>query len=386
MSLSQLVEMSNRYGGDEEFVLAGGGNTSYKEDGVISVKGSGVGLSDITEEQFVRMDIGKLLEMVKREYPDSMSNSEREEKALADMMEARLLYETAKRPSVESVLHAMFPYKFVLHVHPPLINGLTCGKYGKEACEKLFGDKAVWIDLAKPGLVLAQTCNKIFNTYADEKGKYPQIAILQNHGIFIAADTVEEIDTLMVYVVDTLKKHIENLRLSNDVDSIKPYVEIKPDFEAVSYDKDMVDSIEHKLKSLYSGDGNAAVLFCANKQVSELVTDEKSFAPVSKPFSPDHIVNCKDEPLYIKKDADIEAEFTAYTAKKGYNPKIVAVQGLGFFAISESLKNAERAKALFLDAIKIATYAKSFGGVNPLDDEFTDFILNWEVEAYRSKA
>ena len=72
--------------------------------------------------------------------------------------------------------------------------------------------------------------------------------------------------------------------------------------------------------------------------------------------------------------------------KKGYNPKIVAVQALGFFAVSETERNAERAKALFLDAMKIATYAISFGGANPLPDEFTDFILNWEVEAYRSKA
>jgi rhamnose utilization protein RhaD (predicted bifunctional aldolase and dehydrogenase) len=370
MSLLNLVEMSNRYGGDEEFVLAGGGNTSFKEDGVISVKGSGAQLSDITVEQFVRMDIEKLLEMVKREYPESMSNSEREEKALADMMAARLPGEETKRPSVESVLHAMFPYKFVLHVHPPLINGLTCGKSGKKDCEKLFGDKAVWIELTKPGLVLAQTCNKIFSAYADEKGKYPQIAILQNHGIFIAADTVREIDKLMSYVVETLKSYVDDV----------PY------FEVVSCDKDMVDSITNKLKSLYSSDGSAVVLFSTNKQVSELAADEESFAPVSKPFSPDHIVNCKDEPLYIKKDTDIETEFAAYAEKKGYKPKIVAAQGLGFFAISETKKNAERAKALFLDAVKIATYAKTFGGANHLDDEFTDFILNWEVEAYRSKA
>jgi len=368
--------MSNRYGGDEEFVLAGGGNTSFKEDGVLYVKGSGTQLSNITAEQFVRMDIEKLHKMIKNgskchcEYSDNMSNSEREDKTLADMMAAKLPGEEAKRPSVESVLHAMFPYKFVLHVHPPLINGLTCGKSSKEACENLFGESVVWINLTKPGLSLAQTCNKIFSTYAEEKGKYPQIAILQNHGIFVAADTVEEIDKLMSYVVETLKD----------------YVKDAPNFETVEYDKDIIDSIALKLKKLYTDDGSVVVLFCTNKRVSELVTDEKSFAPVSKPFSPDHIVNCKDEPLYIKKDADIEAEFSAYLFKKGYNPKIVAVQGLGFFALSETKKNTVRAKALFLDAIKIATYAKSFGGVNPLDVEFTEFILNWEAEAYRSKA
>ncbi|MCL2662774.1 MAG: class II aldolase/adducin family protein [Oscillospiraceae bacterium] len=373
MSLIQLVEMSNRYGSNEEFVLAGGGNTSFKEDGVLYVKGSGAQLSDITAEQFVRMNIEKLHGTqgdTREPSPCVPCNSEREDKALADMMAARLPGEEAKRPSIESVLHAMFPYKFVLHVHPPLINGLTCSKSGKEVCEKLFGDRAVWIDLTTPGLFLAQSCNNAFSTYAKEKGKYPQIAILQNHGIFVSADTVEEIDNLMTYVVDTLKS----------------YVADKPSFEEVSYDKDIVDSITRKLRTLYSTDGSATVLFCTNKQVSELVTDEKTFEPVSKPFSPDHIVNCKDEPLYLKKDADIEIEFSSYNVKKGYKPKIVAVQELGFFALSETLKNAERARALFLDAIKIATYAKSFGGVNPVDYEFANFILNWEAEAYRSKA
>ena len=372
MSLKELVEMSNRYGADEEFVLAGGGNTSFKDDGKLYVKGSGAQLSDIKQEQFVVMDIEKLLKMVECEYSTSMSNSEREKKALSDMMAARLPGEEDKRPSVECVLHAMFPYKFVLHVHPPLINGLTCGVNGEAVFNELFGDKAVWIGLTKPGFVLAQTCNKIFNEYAEKTGNYPQIVILQNHGIFIAADAVEEIDKLMDYVVDTLRSKVREI----------------PRFEVIAFrhDMDALQAMKNTLKKLYSSDGTAAVMFCTNKTVTKFVEDEESFKPISKPFSPDHIVNCKDEPLFIEPDADIEAEFNNYKTRKGYNPKIVAVRGQGFFAMSEAKRDAERAQALFLDSIKIATYATAFGGANPLDDEFTDFILNWEVEAYRSKA
>ena len=394
MSLENLVEMSHRYGGNEEFVLAGGGNTSFKENGVLHVKGSGVQLSDILPEQFVAMDIKKLLDMVEREYPASMSNAEREENALSDMMAARLPGEEEKRPSVESILHAMFPFKYVLHVHPPLINGLTCGVGGKAACYELFGDKAVWIDLTKPGLVLAQACSKVFKAYVKDFGCYPQIVILQNHGIFVAADSVVEIDKLMAFVVDKLKSFVKDV----------------PDFGAIppAYGTDSLQAMSSTLKAVYSssgdgsgdgsvdgsgegsvdgsGDGSVVAKFCANKQVSLFVKDKEAFKPVSKPFSPDHIVNCKDEPLFIETDADISAEFAAYTKRKGFKPKIVAVRGLGFFALGETKKSANRAEALFLDAIKIATYAKSFGGANPLDNEFADFILNWEVEAYRSKA
>ena len=372
MSLDDLVEMSHRYGGNEEFVLAGGGNTSFKENGVLYVKGSGVQLSDILKEQFVAMDIKKLLEMVERKYPSNMSNAEREEKALSEMMAARMPGEEDKRPSVESILHAMFPYKLVLHVHPPLINGLTCAVNGKEECKKLFGEKAVWIDLTKPGLMLAQECNKAFKTSAGKTGNYPQIAILQNHGIFTAADTVGEIDKLMEFVVDKIRNAVKEV----------------PDFEivAATFDMDLLQEITSTLKKLYSNGSTVVARFCTNKQVSVFVSDKDAFKPVSKSFSPDHIVNCKDEPLFIEPDADVSAEFAAYVKRKGFKPRIVAVRGMGFFALGEDEKNADRAQLLFLDAIKIATYAKSFGGANPLPDEFAQFILNWEVEAYRSKA
>jgi len=381
--------MSNRYGRNDEYVLAGGGNTSYKENGILYVKGSGVALSEIIPEQFVALDIEKLLIMIKPDYHTEMSQAEKEDKALSDMMDARLSGEENKRPSIESVLHAMFPFSFVLHVHPALINGLTCSKNGKQTCKSIFDDKAVWIDLVKPGLELAQTCNREFKANTEKTGKHPQIVILQNHGIFISADTVEEIDGLMEYTVTKLKENIKET----------------PSFDDAPYDSSLADAIEATLKSLYSNDNAATVLFCTNTQVLKYVKDKESFKPVSKSFSPDHIVNCKDEPLFIERQGDgspvyslasealkttepspcLDTQFTAYIKRKGFKPKIVAVQNLGFFALSETKQNAERAKALFLDSIKIATYAKSFGGEIPLNDEFAKFILNWEAEAYRSK-
>ena len=370
-NLDNLVKMSHRYGADEEFVLAGGGNTSCKENGVLYVKSSGVALSEIQPEQFVAMDIKALHEMIVRKYPANMSESEIDAVVLSDMMSAKLPGEEAKRPSVEAVLHAMFPYKLVLHVHPALINGMTCGADGKAICRELFGEKAVWVDLTKPGLVLAQTCNKIFNAYTEKTGSYPSIVFLQNHGIFVAADTVEEIDRLMGYAVSRLKSHVSEV----------------PDFtaSASTYDTDSLQAMTEALKSSYSDKSTVSAIFTANKQVSKFVADKDAFLPLSKPFSPDHIVYCKDEPLFIEPDADISAAFSAYAARKGYKPNIVAVRGIGFFALGETQKTATQARALFLDAIKVATYAKSFGGANPLPDEFTHFIVNWEVEAYRIK-
>jgi len=137
---------------------------------------------------------------------------------------------------------------------------------------------------------------------------------------------------------------------------------------------------------LYDSEGMSAAVFCVNAQVLEFVSDADAFAPLVMPFTPDHIVYYKDEPLFIGPDDDIAGRFSEYTEKKGYKPRIVAVRKIGFFALGNNQKAAWQARELFLDAMKIAVYARAFGGPCPLPDEFTQFILNWEVEQYRSKA
>ena len=69
--MKELVEFSRKYGSDPELVLAGGGNTSMKEKGVLYVKGSGCSLSTIREENFVAMDLAKLLEILDKERNSS---------------------------------------------------------------------------------------------------------------------------------------------------------------------------------------------------------------------------------------------------------------------------------------------------------------------------
>ncbi|MCL2360391.1 MAG: SDR family NAD(P)-dependent oxidoreductase [Defluviitaleaceae bacterium] len=367
MSLNILTAMSNKYGSDPNYVLAGGGNTSFKDAGVMYVKGSGTALADIQPHQFVQMDMNKLHAMLEKDY--SPEDDKREAEALADMLAARLPGEEAKRPSVEAILHALFPYKYVLHLHPALVNGLTCGKNGEKHCRDLFGDIAVWIKLTKPGYILALACKKAFTESQAKTGEFPKITILQNHGIFIAADTVEEIEATMSNVMTKLKTKSE------------------PDFSAIDYCKDSVSHIVPALRMLYSPTGMASAVFCTSKQVMDVVSDEKRFIrALGKPFSPDHIVYCKDEPLFINTDADIKKAFENYCTKKGYAPKIIAIKGLGFIALGSTKKEAETAKLLFLDAIKVAFYSESFGGPLPLPDAFTDFILNWEIEAYRTRA
>ena len=78
MSIEKIVDLSHKYGANPDFVLAGGGNTSYKNDEFLYIKGSGTTLATITEDGFVKMNRAKLSAMFEREYSKDSAAREAE--------------------------------------------------------------------------------------------------------------------------------------------------------------------------------------------------------------------------------------------------------------------------------------------------------------------
>ena len=376
--LDNLVKLSNKYGVNPDFVLAGGGNTSYKSKsaGLIFVKASGVSLADIKEDGFVALERDKLAIMRGKQYCGDYSDAELEAAVLSDLMDARSQSgegQGSKRPSVETLLHDLFPQAYVLHLHPALANGITCAKNGESAARELFGDDFVWVPSIKPGYTLSVWCNEAISAYKTKYKKDCEILILQNHGIFWAHD---DLDTLDNMVSETMGK-------------IESKLVRKPDFSARGFEKSNIAEFMPGLRRVYADKIEsefACAKFLFNHEIESLVKDRTHFAPVVKPFSPDHIVYYKAEPLFIDAAASSLSDcFDAFIAEHKYVPKIVAVQGIGCFALGKTKKECDTAAALFLDAVKIAAYTESFGGYLPLSRELTDFIINWEVESYRQK-
>ncbi len=359
--LEALAAMSNKYGKNPEYVLAGGGNTSFKSQDLLWVKGSGTSLATIAPEDFVVLERPLLNQMWTAQYP--ADEAAREAEVLKDMMNARVRGEN-RRPSVETLLHDLFPQQYVLHVHPTLVNGLTCALEGKAAMKKLLPE-AVWVDACKPGYILALECKKVMEAYKAENGKDVQVLFLQNHGIFFAAETVEQIDELANSVMDTLKKAVKRM----------------PDLESAEYDLQKVVAISPVLRALYGENQPATVKFTAEKEIL-------SYDPATKSLSPDHIVYAKAKQLVLPEDVEqdqIKELFDAFVAENGYKPKIAFAKGLGMFSCGNTLQEAVTAQEVMLDAIKVVAYAESFGGVSAMPDFLIDFIVNWEVESYRSK-
>ena len=359
-SLEQLAALSQFYGADPDYVIAGGGNTSFKNKETLWIKGSGVSLADITSAGFVAMDREKLAALWGLSG-DSEAGSgraaEREAAVLEGLMAARRPGEEQKRPSVETLLHDLLPFAYVVHTHPSLVNGLTCSRDAEKAAQSLFGDDVVWIPISDPGFVLANTVQKTIS-----HRRAPSFFFLQNHGVFVGADTPEEIKSLYKKITAAIALRIKR----------------QPDLGGA------VSSYTGPEAALLQRLTGGAVRFFCNNEIAALVQSRSAFSPAASAFTPDHIVYAGSDPLFIEKEENIEEAWKAHKNKTGRPPKIIALQNIGIFGIGQPEKAAALALELFVDAVKVAVYAESFGGGRFMTAEKIAFINNWEAEHYRS--
>jgi rhamnose utilization protein RhaD (predicted bifunctional aldolase and dehydrogenase) len=325
----------------------------------------------------------KLDAIWKKTYPADVDA--REEAALADLMAAREQGEETKRPSVETLMHGFFPQAYVVHTHPSLANGITCARDGEAWVSRLFPDRAVWIGIVNPGYTLAHTIRTAVLAFRERVGKYPSVVFLENHGIVIAGESVAEIDATTRDVCTRIRT------------AVRRY----PDFSPCMADGSLAAKISGRIAEL-GGEGSSTVLFETNTEIMGFVRDVAHFEPLSSSFTPDHIVYCGHEPLFLDAAASgvaihsgpesLDAVFIAlakgwaeYVKRNGAAPRIIAVCGLGYFACAKNAKAASAARDLVLDTTRVAVYAESFGGRKFMTSDKISFIRNWEVEKYRAK-
>ena len=365
MILDELVEFSNFYGSNEELVLAGGGNTSAKDGEVMYIKGSGTSLSTITADGFVKMNRQKLKEIFSKVYPND--DKQREALFLEDLSNAKEKGEESKRPSVETTLHSLFEYTFVLHLHPALVNGLTCSQNGKAKAKELFGESVIWVDVCKPGYILSKICFDLMEEYKEKYNKSADMILLENHGVFVAGNTVEELGEKLGLITSKIRANVVN----------------EPDLSSGEFDGDKSMSTFNVLNETFSDD--FVITYDPSAESLKVAESEKALEKIYKPFNPDQVVYCKPYPLYIDDEKTIPEKVKQYELENGFLPKIILVKDCGAYAVDAKAKGSENASLLFNDALKISVYAESFGGGKPMTDELTDFIVNWEAESYRSK-
>ena len=368
--LEDLIKISQKYGADSRYVIAGGGNTSYKNAEKLWVKASGHALATITEDGFAVLDRALLNPMGEKTY--SADAAQREEQVKNDLASACLTRD--RRPSVETSLHNCMGFSFVVHLHPTIVNGLMCSTNAEVVCKELFPE-ALYIEYTDPGYTLFKKVYDRISAYKATNGHEPQVIFLQNHGIFVGADTTAEIEAIYDGVLGKLEAVVKPL----------PEGEV-PVCDCVT---DTIPAIRQMLSR--GGRGMKTLQVTSNALIQSFAESEEAFAAVATPFTPDIIVYCKSQFIYIAPSspddllAQAEAKIEDYVARRGHTPKVLLIKGIGLVAVGDHAKNAAIITDVFTDALKVAWYAQSFGGEHGMEPAWIDFIDNWEVENYRRK-
>ncbi|OGV43986.1 MAG: hypothetical protein A2X48_05405 [Lentisphaerae bacterium GWF2_49_21] len=350
-----IAELSRLYGADPRFVLAGGGNTSYKDEKNLYIKPSGIALAEITEKDFVKMDRARIRELFTIIPP--LESKERES-LVKRVMEIAVCPDSSGRPSVEAPLHEAMNSTFVVHLHPALVNGMTCGKDGREKCSELFPD-SLWIDYIDPGYSLAMYVQREIAKFAETKGKQPEVIFIQNHGVFVGCNSADGIKRIYSHMMDKLMSYYDEknvkIELEKDIADSKTVVELSP-----------------KLRT-WLGDGSSRMI----------VKSSATMKVAEGPLTPDHIVYAKSFSLISNKIDS--AAIAKFAEQKGYKPLVVSIPEKAVFTVARTLKDARTVELLAGDAALVQQLTSAFGGPNYLLGKSYKFIENWEVESYRKK-
>src|ERR1700679_3396111 len=197
--MGQRVYSSRLLGSDPSLVLHGGGNTSVKvlernvfgeEEAILRVKGSGWDLATIEAAGFSPCRMGHLLRLAGLDsLPDLRMAAE---------LRGCMTDPSAPMPSVEAILHAVLPAKFIDHTHADALISVTNSPDGADRGRSLYGKRVVVVPYVVPGFKLTRAVATLF---AENATEHTVGMVLMNHGMFSFGATAEEAYGRMIVLV-----------------------------------------------------------------------------------------------------------------------------------------------------------------------------------------
>jgi rhamnose utilization protein RhaD (predicted bifunctional aldolase and dehydrogenase)/NAD(P)-dependent dehydrogenase (short-subunit alcohol dehydrogenase family) len=345
-------------GRDPKLVLHGGGNTSVKlcmrdlfgdEVDVLRVKASGSDMATIEPDGLPAV---RLMPMRKLRVLDAIADEE-----LVGLERANLIDPAAPNPSVEMMLHAFLPHKFIDHTHATAVLSLIDQPDGEKKSAEVFGGRLAFVPYRMPGFGLAKTAIDVF-----EGAKPSDGLILGKHGIVTFADTAREAYECMIEMVtlaeDFIARHRKAVAVATPR-SATALAQVAPIVRGACSEKDgAVDGAWRRLVLDFRG-GDAVLNFLGAKDL-----DRVSQAGV---ITPDHTIRTKNwpvvlpapEPGKLEDFAGIARERTSQFAVRYRQyfernnkrsggikheldplPRVVLVPGLGLFGLGRSKQDA----------------------------------------------
>ena len=212
--LALRVYSTRLLGREPKLVLHGGGNTSVKtrikdlldEDAeVLCVKGSGWDMANIEPAGMPAVRLASLRKLRTR---DAMPDEE-----MVRIQRAGLIDPQAPNPSVETLLHAFVPHKFVDHTHATAVLSLIDQPKSDVLCAEIFGQRLGFVPYVMPGFALAKKAADVF-----EKNPKAEGLILDKHGIFTFGNDAHEAYERMIEFVTLAEDYLRKkggARLTN---------------------------------------------------------------------------------------------------------------------------------------------------------------------------
>lgn len=371
--LDLRVYSSNLLGQEEKLVLHGGGNTSLKKDGILYVKGSGWDLATIQKEGFAPVQMDALLEMAKKKH---LSDSE-----MVRLQREAMIDKNAPNPSVEAILHALIPYKFVDHTHADAIVTITNSKNGEAIIKELFSDFLI-VPYVMPGFVLAK---KVYAMTQDKKWSDIKGIILFHHGIFTFDDDAKLAYEKMIDAVNKAQTYLDTHAL----------LELPQTFKTKKYDLE-------KLQKLVSQAKKTQVVFRPNSTpLAYLYASQpnlKTFASRGV-LTPEHIIRTKRAPLIIEDDAfetaldhymqEYKAYFKAFAKDEimlNPAPNYIILKDFGWISIGKDEKEAKIIDDIITHTAQAVLCADKLGGYESISLEESFAMEYWELEQAKLKA
>lgn len=386
-------------GSDPRLVLHGGGNTSVKttvkdmlgEDvAVICIKGSGWDMGVIEPAGLPAVKLEPLRKLRKL---DKLSDED-----MVNFQRINLLDSSAPNPSVETLLHAFLPHKFIDHVHSTAVLALTDQPDNKTLVQEVYGDRVAYVPYTIPGFALAKSVADVFDRNPDVEG-----LVLLQHGIFTVGDTAQQAYGRMIEFVtmaeERLGRQRKQLAQATPPANIASVPEIAPILRgAVAIEKNpMAGTAKRQLLDFRT---NAQILNYVNG--AELAR----YSQVGV-VTPDHTIRTKNWPVIVpapeagKLDEwalAVHEAVDAYVAryhryfeennarspvkKKELDPlpRVILVPGVGMFGVGGSAKDAAIAADIAENAIAVITDAEAMGEYRSISDYDMFEVEYWSLE------
>jgi rhamnulose-1-phosphate aldolase/alcohol dehydrogenase len=390
-------------GADPALVLHGGGNTSVKgvarsaihgDVEVIYIKGSGWDLATIEPPGHPAVRLEPLHRL--RALP-SMSDE-----AMVNELRTNLLDATAPTPSVETLLHAFLPARFIDHTHADAVLAVADQPNGEQICRRIFEDGLVWVPYVMPGFALARRCGDAFDAHA-RSGKKAEVIVLERHGIFTFGDTAKESYTRMIAAVSRAEGYIADSRHTVVLGGHdRPAV--APELTA------LLRGALAKLQQLPTERGPIVHRRATDSILAFLRRpDAEALADVGC-ATPDHVIRTKPTALFLHVPDDaamlgpaileqLEAYAARYDAYFGEMcaaksvtrtkldpwPRIVLVPGLGILSIGQTAAEAEIAADIYEHTIDVMDAAADIGTYAPVSRSDLFDVEYWSLEQAKLK-